>query len=86
MDVRCLHCGEPWDIDHLVHGVSEDNIQTEGWEFGVSRAAVKRCPCCTATNQRPDQDRAFVEAALLDLYADDLDATAVAIADLEGGL
>jgi len=81
MDIKCLHCGEPWDLYHLVHDIDEEELKE--WQFGSSRAAILRCSSCSTNGPRLDKERAFAEATIIDLCADDLDAAAVMLGDLE---
>ncbi len=38
MDLLCTCCGEPWDIDHVLHEEPE--------EFDREGGLIRACPCC----------------------------------------
>lgn len=79
MDLICTNCGEPWDLDYVLHD------EPEG--FTRKGSAVIFCPCCSERNQGKDLDpsqRERLEAAreLGQLLGDDVDGYAAELEDL----
>lgn len=76
MDLVCIGCGEPWEMDHVLH---EDPIAFER-DGGV----VTRCPTCPDKSEVTDRERdrreAIAEIGLL--LGDDIDGHAAMIEDL----
>lgn len=76
MDIRCVVCGEPWDIDEL-HDV-------RGLSFEQARQSFSRFGCevfNTSHNPEGDEDAADFSAALFDILGDDIDAIASELED-----
>lgn len=80
MDIKCLHCGEPWDLHHLLHDADPEE---EDWNFGATRTEVRECPACAERGPRPDKERAFEEATIIQLMGDDVDGAAAMLQDLD---
>jgi len=78
MDLICTCCGEPWDVDHVLHH-EPDKFERQG---GLIRA----CPCCHGT--RPDgmteerRSKLSAVAAAAQLLGDDVDGVAALLDDL----
>jgi len=78
MDLICTCCGEPWDVDHVLHE-EPDKFERQG---GLIRA----CPCCHGT--RPDgmteerRSKLSAVAAAAQLLGDDVDGVAALLDDL----
>jgi len=79
MDLLCTTCGEPFDMDHVLH--------EEPAAFKRSGAAITGCPCCKANDYGkalPPAQRAKLDAAreLGELLGDDVDGYAAELEDL----
>ena len=77
MDLVCTSCGEPWDLDHVLHEEPE--------LFTRAGAAIVACPCCKSrTGELTTEERAKLAAAreLGELLGDDVDGYAAELADL----
>ena len=77
MDLVCIRCGEPWDMDYVLH--------EDPGEFKRRGGRIDRCPCCP--KQKPkhsprEQARLDAVAGLADLLGDDVDGLAAELADL----
>ena len=78
MDLLCINCGEPWDMDYVLHEAPH--------EFTRHHSRIDRCLACPATG-RPDlppteRERVDIAAALADLSGDDIDGFAAELEDL----
>lgn len=79
MDLVCTTCGEPWDLDYVLHD------EPEG--FTRQGAAIVSCPCCPERKHGKDLDaeaRERLSAAreLGELLGDDVDGYAAELEDL----
>ena len=78
MDLLCINCGEPWDMDYVLHEVPHEFTRTYG--------RIDRCPACPATGQPAlspaEQERLHVVAELADLLGPDIDGLAAELEDL----
>ena len=84
MDLVCTSCGEPWDLDHVLHEEPE--------LFTRAGAAIVACPGCHPSGDPPQGDkrglsaekRAKLAAAreLGELLGDDVDGYAAELEDL----
>lgn len=79
MDLVCTTCGEPWDLDYVLHD------EPEG--FTRQGVAIVACPCCKERGHGKDLDpkaRERLSAAreLGQLFGDDVDGYAAEIEDL----
>lgn len=75
MDLYCTRCGEPWDMDTLLHD------DPEGFDRKGGR--ITACPACrgqTVNLSEQEAERLAIIGELADLAGDDLDGLA---ADLE---
>jgi hypothetical protein len=78
MDLICTRCGEPWDLDHVLH--------EDPGGFDRDGGLIRRCPSCPAEEPKLDpHTRAKLAAvrAVAQLMGDDVDGLAAAIADSE---
>ena len=79
MDLICTCCGEPWDVDHVLH--------QEPDEFDRRGGLIRACPCCHGiepdgmTEERRSRLRAV--AAVAELLGDDVDGLAATLDDFE---
>lgn len=76
MDLVCIRCGEPWDLDHVLHEAPTD--------FRRNGGLICHCPTCPV--ERPlhadgELCRLNRIAALAQLYGEDLDGLAATLAD-----
>ena len=51
MDLRCRHCGEPWDVFHLTD-TPRAELLADGFQLGQSKHHVLACPCCRGEGER----------------------------------
>jgi hypothetical protein len=79
MDLICVNCGEPWDIDHVVHE------EPEG--FDRQGGLIRSCPCCAGKTLPPKSrdERHRLEAikTVAELLGDDVDGCAAMIEDMD---
>lgn len=76
MDLVCIRCGEPWNLDHVLHEAPKD--------FRRNGGLIVQCPTCPV--KRPlhadaELSRLNRIAALAQLFGDDLDGLAATLAD-----
>jgi len=57
-----------------------EKFRAAGWEFGASILDVMRCPACPK-DAKPDPDKAFLKAGLVEILGDDEDGIAAAMED-----
>jgi hypothetical protein len=77
MDLICVNCGEPWDVDYVLH--------EEPKEFVRKGGVIKHCPCCPKEKPVLDRQTKFrTEAAraLGEILGDDIDGLACELEDL----
>jgi hypothetical protein len=76
MDLICTHCGEPWDMDAVLHD--------EPQNFKRSGAAIVACPACKENGPAPTDLREKLVAAreVGELLGDDVDGYAAELEDL----
>lgn len=77
MDLVCINCGEPWDMDYVLHEATSAFTRTHG--------RIDRCPVCPATG-RPQlspakQAQLDAIAALADMLGNDIDGLAAELED-----
>lgn len=79
MDLICTHCGEPWDMDTVLHDEPED--------FTRRGAAIVRCPACEENGPAPGELQEKLSAArtLGELLEGDDDGYAAFLEDLGSG-
>ncbi len=76
MDLICTHCGEPWDVDAVLHEMRD--------EFERKGALITRCPSCPPGKFRPCEKTAARLAtikALAEMLGDDVDGFAATLED-----
>ena len=80
MDLYCSRCGEPWDMDYVLHDDPK--------EFDYHHGRISSCPTCQRT---PDSElklsptqknRADIAGVLADVLGDDVDGIAAEMEDL----
>lgn len=76
MDLVCTSCGEPWDMDHVLH--------EEPQGFTRSGAAIISCPACKENGPPPPelQDKLRLARTAGELLGDDVDGYAAELEDL----
>ncbi len=76
MDLVCTTCGEPWDMDYVLHD--------EPGSFKRQGAAITHCPVCKENGPAPKELRTKLLAAreVGDLLGDDVDGYAAMLEDL----
>jgi len=77
MDLVCCTCGEPWDMDHVLHEEPE--------LFSRAGAAIVSCPCCTERKEpltEAERERLAAARELGELLGDDVDGYAAMLEDL----
>jgi hypothetical protein len=78
MDLLCVTCGEPWDMDYVLHDAPHEFTRTHG--------RIDRCPACPATGRPPlsppERERLAVVAELADILGPDIDGLAAELEDL----
>lgn len=87
MDIRCLKCLEPWDLDTLHEAVAEGGFMTfdearkafQSKGCGVAFAVLGQSPCTPSKNEAA---RSIV-AELALLSGDDIDGFASDLEDAE---
>ena len=76
MDIRCLTCGESWDVDHVLYDSPED-FRREGCRITRCPACSKRLP--TLSQKYQEQLGELAEAA--EMHGNDVDAFAAFLDD-----
>ncbi len=81
MDLICLTCGEPWDVDHVLHDAPAD-FQRKG-------CAITRCPACakrlpTLSKEYRRQLGELTEVA--EMHGSDCDGFAAFLEDVSGSI
>lgn len=73
-DMICLQCGEPWDMDFVLHDEPES--------FERKGAAISSCPACVS-HEKPirSYNEMAMAAALADVMGDDVDGFVSALED-----
>ena len=76
MDMVCINCGEPWDMDYVLHEAPGAFIRRH--------SRIDRCPACPATGHPVLSEKQRVRldliAHLADMCGDDIDGF---VAELE---
>ena len=82
MDLKCLRCMEPWEMDEVIHE-NPDDFRRDN----VGR--IIRCPACwnvsnedIVLSDKDEMERAQI-SALHDLLGDDLDGIATMMEDFD---
>jgi len=77
MDVYCTRCGEPWDIDYVLHE------EPEG--FGRCNGVITSCPCCQGKKvdlSPAEKEQLAAIREISKMFGDDLDGLAAELEDL----
>ena len=78
MDIPCTNCGEPWDMDYVLHEVPHEFTRTYG--------RIDRCPACPATGRPPlsaaERERLDFVVELANLCGADIDSFVAELEDL----
>ena len=79
MDIYCTTCGEPWDVDFVLHEADpEDFVRSDG--------AIYRCLCCQENRRtltEETRERLAAIRAIAPLFDDDLDGLAAFLDDVD---
>ncbi len=79
MDVLCVCCGEPWDVEYVLHEATD--------EFDREGALIRGCPCYHGTQPEgmTEERRSMlrVAAAAAELLGDDVEGLAALVDDLK---
>ncbi len=78
MDLYYPRCGEPWDMDYVLHEM--DVIERADFKAG------RGCPSCKGKEVKKRPFRAEIAAALSDALGDDIDGLATEMEDAEAML
>ena len=80
MDLICTCCGEPWDVDYVLH--------EEPHGFDRRGGRILACPCCHGTTpegiSQAERDRLSAVAAVAELLGDDVDGLVPLTANTDG--
>ncbi len=76
-DLFCTVCGEPWDLDYVLHEKDPDMKYAHG--------RISSCPCCPKPEKgkkqrklsRGEKERAKLASMLANVLGDDVDAIAI---------
>lgn len=78
MDLPCINCGEPWDMDYVLHEAPHEFTRTHG--------RIDRCAACPATGRPPltpaQRERLAAVAELADILGSDIDGLVAELEDL----
>ena len=79
MDIICTNCGEPWNLDYVLHDAPQD--------FKRKGGVITCCPYCPADGSKPKLDEKTeikLEAAkeIGELLGDDIDGMAAMLEDM----
>ena len=83
MDLRCTVCGEPWDMDEVLH---EQYLNGVKLAPGSARKRFQRLGCeamDSKHNESPDTEAAMIAQTLGELLGDDVDGLAAMLEDWE---
>ncbi len=79
MDMICINCGEPWDMEYVLHEAPQ--------EFTRTHSRIDRCPACPPTGRpalsHKDRERLDLIAHLADMCGDDIDGFVAELEDFE---
>ena len=76
MDLICTRCGEPWDVDTVLHDMPD--------EFERKGSRITRCPTCPPGKprlSRATEARLAVISTLAETLGDDVDGFAATLED-----
>ena len=80
MDIYCNRCGEPWDMDHVMHEAEEGDFDRVGGD-------IRMCPACRNKSDKeldvPQEvkDKNYIRSELSYLLGDDIDGFAAMCED-----
>ena len=77
MDLVCIRCGEPWDMDYVLHD--------DPAAFERKGGKIEHCPACPdepPRQSRHERARLAAIAELADVLGDDVDGLAATLEDL----
>jgi hypothetical protein len=75
MDMVCLTCGEPWDMDYVLHEAPH--------AFTRRHSRIDRCPATgRPALSAEEQERLEMIATIADVYGADIDAFVAELEDL----
>ena len=80
MDLICTSCGEPWDMDTVLHD--------EPHEFTKEGPVITACPCCKANDygrklSKVQRDKLAAAREVGGLLGDDVHGYAAMLEDLD---
>ena len=79
MDLICTNCGEPWDLDHVLHDAEPGDFERDG-------GLITRCPHCEEQTKTPlpekERERLSVIAEVAPFFGDDVDGLACFLEDM----
>ena len=79
MDLICSRCGEPWDLDYVLHEAPD--------EFDRRGGLIRACPCCHGeepeTMPAEKREKLAAVATVAELLGDDVDGLAALLEDFE---
>lgn len=90
MDIYCVRCGEPWDMDELHYRAEETastyaSVRDEFYTRGCEAMGTARCePADTLTSDGRLSDSGAM-SVLVDLLGDDIDGIASMMEDYRVG-
>lgn len=76
MDLVCLNCREPWDMETVLHE-SPERFERHG-------GAIHSCPSCKGKSVELSEEEEFksmATSALADVLGDDIDGLAASLED-----
>lgn len=75
MDLYCKRCGEPWELDYVMHEMSPEEKQ--------AFLRGEYCPACKGKEVEERPFRAQLTSALHEVLGDDIDGLAAELEDAE---
>lgn len=78
MDLICTRCGEPWDVDTVLHDMPD--------EFERKGGRITHCPSCPTAKprlSRATESRLAIISTLADTLGDDVDGLAATLEDFD---
>jgi hypothetical protein len=75
MDLYCSRCGEPWELDYVMHDMAPE--EKEAFLKG------EYCPSCKGKEIEKRPLRAELAGALQDILGDDIDGIAAEMEDAD---
>ena len=78
MDLICVNCGEPWDMDSVLHDAPQD--------FKRNGGVIKHCPSCPKDGSVPkldpkERERLEIIESLGEVLGHDIDGFAAELED-----